>query len=47
MAGWALPAAAFLGSLFASRGNGGSEFSDEQKQLFGTQAELAEMMKNI
>ena len=47
MAGWALPAAAFLGSLFASRGNGGSEFSDEQKQLFGTQADLAEMMKNL
>ena len=47
MAGWALPAAAFLGSLFASRGNGGSEFSPEQKRLFGTQADLAEMMKGL
>jgi len=47
MAGWALPAAAFLGSLFASRGNGGSEFSPEQRRLFGTQADLAEMMKGL
>jgi len=47
MPGWALPAAAFLGSLFASRGNGGSEFSPEQRRLFGTQADLAEMMKDL
>ena len=47
MAGWALPAAAFLGSLFASRGNGGSEFSPEQRRLFGTQADIADMMKDL
>ena len=47
MAPWALPAATLLAGLFANRGNGGSEFSDEQKQLYGTQAELADMMKDL
>jgi len=47
MPGWALPAAALLGSLFASRGNGGSEFSPEQKRLYGTQADIADMMKDL
>jgi len=47
MAPWALPAVTLLAGLFANRGNGGSEFSPEQKQLYGTQAELADMMKDL
>ena len=47
MAPWALPAATLLAGLFANRGNGGSEFSDEQKRLYGTQADIADMMADL
>ena len=46
--GWALPAATLLASLFSARGNGGgSEFSDEQRRLYGTQADIADMMADL
>ena len=46
--GWALPAATLLAGLFSARGNGGgSEFSDEQKRLYGTQADIADMMADL
>ena len=46
--GWALPAATLLASLFSARGNGGgSEFSPEQKRLYGTQADIADMMADL
>ena len=49
MAPWVLPAASLLGAIYAgSRGDGGgSEFSPEQKRLFGTQADIADMMKGL
>jgi len=49
MAGMLLPAASLLGAIYAgSRGDGGgSEFSPEQKRLFGTQADIADMMKGL
>ena len=47
MAPWVLPAAALLGSIYANRGNGGSEFSPEQSRLYGTQADIADMMKDL
>tara|TARA_R100001594_G_scaffold24360_1_gene47818 strand:+ start:1112 stop:2494 length:1383 start_codon:yes stop_codon:yes gene_type:complete len=46
--GWALPAATLLAGLFSARGNGGgSEFSDEQRRLYGTQADIADMMADL
>ena len=46
--GWALPAVTLLAGLFSARGNGGgSEFSDEQKRLYGTQADIADMMADL